>query len=408
MTFYKKLGSFTVTSGQSLGTVAITDLGFEPKVIFFMTAASDRMAYGIAHGSSSDQWSVSMLAAGGQVVKSHSAQSTFLAQVNTAGSGYEWEIAMDSLDSGGFTYDLTNSPSGDVTVRFLAIGGDDITDIASGSWDVDASTGDASVTGVGFQPELVIVAGAAPDNTLGTESEADIFFGAADFRTNQFSSCLKALEGFPSEGHVRCSDDAFFLRCENLGHQTSKASLLSMDDDGFTYNVSDAPAVQLSCLYLALRGDFNVHVQPDYGASTSTGDVETTNLLFQPEVMLLPSPMRAVSYDTSFHDDACFLMGFAAGSGALIDQVCCSWHYNDNGTGTRLARTIEDQFIDIFYFDIFDPITEAAASVVSMDRRGWTMNWSTAASNTKRMPIIALAGGCPSPSLQYDYTWDEI
>lgn len=412
MTFYRKLGSFTVTSGQALGTVAITDVGFEPKVIFFMTADNDRMAYGIAHGSSFDQWSISMYASdSGQVVKSHSTQGTFLAQVNTSGTGYEWEIAMDSLDSDGFTYDLTKSPSSNITIQFLALGGDDITDVASDNWLLDASTGVDTVTGVGFQPELVIVAGAAADNTLGTESEADIFFGAADFRTNQFCSCFKAIEGFPSSAFNRASDDSFYLRTTSgLGEQASRAKLVSMDDDGFTFNVTDAPPVQVNCLYLALRGDFNVHVQPDHYASTSSGDVSTTNMLFKPEVMLLPSSMRTETYDSSFHDDGCFLFGWGVhpdGSTA-IEQVCCSFCWDDNSTGETEARTLEDQFIDITGFSIGVLYTEAAASLVSMDRRGWTMNWSNAASNAKTMPMICLAGGCPSPSLQYDYTWDEI
>jgi len=111
-----KIGSFTRDMSLASGTQAITGVGFQPKVVWFISALGTRLSNGYDDGSSCVcQWFLFGFTGNAGILTSFSI-------VYYVDSTTKYEGKIQSMDSDGFTisWTKTGSPTGTLTVGYLA------------------------------------------------------------------------------------------------------------------------------------------------------------------------------------------------------------------------------------------------------------------------------------------------
>ena len=111
-----KIGSFTRDVSLASGTQVITGVGFQPKVVWFISVYSSNISNGYDDGSSY----VCQYVRGGLVNIGHVTTSFSIVAYESSTIKYEGKI--QSMDSDGFTisWTKTGSPTGTLEVGYLA------------------------------------------------------------------------------------------------------------------------------------------------------------------------------------------------------------------------------------------------------------------------------------------------
>jgi hypothetical protein len=169
------VGTFTKRSGT--GTQDITGVGFTPKALVFWTtlrtaqdgfeSAAQRFCFGFSDGTNHAAVSHASASGGLDTAFGHRNDCCLLIvdldeSVNSVG-------VVSALSADGFTVNWTTAAGhANVLINFLAIGG---TNVSAKVGDVvtSGSTGTQSVTGVGFEPDLVLFL-AYPASSNATEA----------------------------------------------------------------------------------------------------------------------------------------------------------------------------------------------------------------------------------------------
>lgn len=155
-----------------------------------------------------------------------------------------------------------------------------------GSFQLNTVTGNKSVTGLGFQPKLLIFFH-TPDTVdiVNQTANHNWAMGATD-GTNQFALCT-----FSANGNS-VGESAYGAHCltncivGSIDSVTSwRATIVSMDGDGFTINQPTAPPVGVRVGYLALGGTLTGWQVGAFQAGT-VGSQSVTGLGFQPSGLL--------------------------------------------------------------------------------------------------------------------------
>lgn len=165
-----------------------------------------------------------------------------------------------------FTINVTRSGTGFTATSSSTVGTDKIGYIAlkiaggqakAGTWALPTGTGSASKTGVGFKPRLVILAGT--DRTATGVAAGSLFGIAALAREPRaagiFSSFVSdgaAQNGSNPSDTRHTVDDNGLYGLLAAGGADFDIDLTSLDADGWTVNVTDAPAGAYLWPYLAI------------------------------------------------------------------------------------------------------------------------------------------------------------
>lgn len=193
-----------------------------------------------------------------------------------------------------FTYDGAGDGVDGSRCPFLAIGGG--RDAKAGSFVLNTSTGLQSITGVGFEPTLVIFIGA--QTTLNANRNGAAFHLGVAGTVNQWAGGWSAGDAVAAgtEGRYGIWRDDKCLAAVISGATgpnpplTFEAELDSMDADGFTIDITDAPDAAYAVAYLALRGG-GYHVGT-FIADTTTGPQAITGVGFSPSAVFFASPQK--------------------------------------------------------------------------------------------------------------------
>jgi len=118
---YAKVGTFTRDTAAASGNQSITGVGFTPKAILFMGGQSStaEVAWGLSDGTNeNDLYNRNTISAGTWGIGNNRA----LTFVEDGTKDYSGTVA--SLDSDGFTitWTRTNTPTGTLTIMYLAVG----------------------------------------------------------------------------------------------------------------------------------------------------------------------------------------------------------------------------------------------------------------------------------------------
>lgn len=393
-------GILRVETPASTGNVAYTGLGFQPKVIIVMSAVNSvnngtiqtytRFGMGAA-ASTSARW-----AAWTAEDDNHGSGNTRRAFVSdkvvntTDGSGTaEWIADLVSLDADGFTLNWSNTASSGYEFYFLCLGGDDLS-VKVGTFDISSGTGSQAVTGVGFQPDCVLMCFTKNDTTEGQEAHATFVWGMGDGtrqNTGSFHDNDANGDGNMHANRIQNNDDILNHTFE--GSNLVNCELSSLDADGFTINrttTTETPRVG----YIALAG---IDVRVDqFTGNTSTGVQTVSGVGFTPKAGVIYS---VGTTDEAEADDAILSMGFAISSSS---RVCMSLLSEDGLAVSNCEKQTDASNVLCF---------QAAASKEALgDFDGFAsgqfgVDWTTVDANARIISYLAL-GEVAAPAVGSD------
>lgn len=229
-----------------------------------------------------------------------------------------------------------------------------------GSLSTNTSTGNQSVTGVGFQPTLVIFYSWGKTTTLTGTADASQCVGAATSSTARWATSRFSKDAQASDTiAVNNVSNKCITYKDNTG-VIFEADFVSMDADGFTFNLTTAAASARQVFYLAVNG-----VTATAGTFTTnlvTGTQAVTGVGFRPTSIIF----KGENTSGTIHDDI----------GAAV-STSSRW-YMDNfevAANPSSCRTIFGSSFCYSKYGVATPQYEA--DFTSFDSDGFTVNCST-------------------------------
>jgi hypothetical protein len=389
------VGSFTANTGT--GNQSITGVGFQPKaLLFFMNSktsdgseATAQRCFGMAVSSTSRAAIAGVSLDNNATVPNADRRHDDTKCLSLIDASQVVIFAADlvSMDADGFTVNITTAATAHI-VNFIALGGDDLTNVAIKRWTSATSTGNQGVTGVGFQPDCLInmtniASGAPPANNTAA------FFTIGFGKSSSQRGVMHETMGDNILGNdQRTQKTAQFIDAQNSGSTFFVADLVSLDADGFTVNWGTANGTARYLYALCLKGgQFKIG---SFNQETGTGNKATTGIGFQPTGLILASFNNTSS--TAIIANA--RNSFGAGSSSSARGSI--W----NGATASANPTIIDKDLDrtkiIKMLTEGTPTLNAAADLVSLDSDGFTLNWTTADATAREIIYLAVgsnAGG---------------
>lgn len=381
-TLLAKAGSFTGTG--STGNQAVTGVGFQPKVVLFrynMSAVDTSQAdaiIGFGVGVSSSDRRVSGNYATDNLSSSANAawnQSSYC--IYTPGGGSRADLV--SLDSDGFTINWVTSSQ--MAVQYLALGGDAITHVKTGSAAAKTTTGNESYTGLGFQPTALIVwAGKFSTTPLDQSTNGSGLFGFATSSSERGFVAWRNQNGSnPQVAKHRQSTQRLLSTTTNF----TEADFVSFDSDGFTLNYTTAGGSADVFYYLALRGP-QVKVS-SFNQATSTGNQSITGAGFTPKAAIMASANDVSGNNDAAQAHARASFGWATGTS---ERASLWLGETDNVSPTVAKRNLDRTKLIKMMTEGSTPTVNAAADHVSFDSDGQTINWTTADGTARQIIVL--------------------
>src|SRR3990172_11544300 len=164
-----KVGSFS--SNRVTGNQAITGVGFQPKAVIFWHqrewSDGGNNAYDYCFGTATSptaRWVSSSFQSDFNDEAFHKFTSTRCIWLINHGSLVYLAADFVSMDSDGFTINITDTDGTARTIFYMAIGGADVSAFA-GNFNSNTATGSQAITGVGFQPKATLFSFAVRNTT---------------------------------------------------------------------------------------------------------------------------------------------------------------------------------------------------------------------------------------------------
>lgn len=368
-------GYFAMNTGT--GSQTISNPGFRPKVvIFFPTNRTSVASIGadahFAVGAMDDagnQRAMDCNSENGEGTSdAHRKQkNNKCIAIYDAGTGtIDCEAQYNGMTDTGFTIDITNAPSSGYRVAYVAIGGDDHTDVKVGDFELENSVTEQSVTGVGFQPDMVLFF-APPGVDYSTSSVNSK--GTIGFAVNASQQGALGVASENGKGTSQTTRIQSTSRCIHSLHADgsavqSSAAFLTMESDGFDIDVLTAPASKQDINYIAIKGgQFNVK---SFNTHTSAEQFSETGVGFEGTGLLLASFCNPTS--ASIEDDNNVVIGAASSP----SEEFSVGSFDEDGQGTTDADT--HIAARIFRQYTFSRGADASMQFISFDADGWTLD----------------------------------
>ncbi len=380
------VGSFAWDTAT--GPQAVSGVGFQPKALIFF--GNERTADGFATSATAAiGFAVSATKRGSHTVThrsgfaqlSHGDDTAFVLAGPSALLNGVFDLT--SMDADGFTIDISDLPSvGSIICNYIAIGGDDLTNVDAGSFELDTATGPQSVSGVGFQPDCVLFLDTRCAGTFPvTDNVRSIGLGWALSDTQRGAVAIHDNNTNPTQS------ESIQTSTQCIAHSDSGATeylvdLTSMDADGFTLDVEDAPPSAWQVFYLALKGgSYAVGAETQ---ATSATTKATSGLGFSPKGLILAG--RNLAAGGSNPDLTNDRLSLGASDGANEGSV---WSQSQDNVGASngdqsLSRT------KVIQHATNDTTVNAEADMQSFDADGFTLNWTTADATAREFLYLAL------------------
>lgn len=193
---------------------------------------------------------------------------------------------------------------------------------------VAGSTSPLVVTGVGFQPECLLMFGATTINTSGGDVAA-LAFGVATGATEQWGMSLWADDNVAGRPRVASWSETELVHQSGSGATVAySAALQSFDADGFTLDVNTAGALAWILVYVALAGGGS------YKAGVSTIPTSAGTLMIDPG-FVADAVLFGTTGRTSASVSTNYSFSIGAADAAMQNAVAVSADNNVVFTTTR-------------------------------------------------------------------------
>jgi len=385
MALHSKVG--VIQSRATTGNQSYTGVGFQPKLVIFykMFASADgsRHMFGVAM-SASQEWSCSYDNQHNLSTANENSAFRNDACIADEAAGSELRKAdFVSMDADGFTLNWSIASTAQ-DVNYLALGGDDL-DVDIGTFNLATSTGNQSVTGIGFQPKGVMFANCLDNVTPG------FFTGAANWSlgvgVSSSSRWAMAAHSQDNTGAATNGSALVVDKCLIRSSATAiahAADFVSNDADGFTINVTSAPASPGRMFgYLALGGAARF-AAGTFAQATSTGNQSVTGVGFQPAAVFFAG--RGKASGTTTTSGAAVMIGAAVSSSSQSVGYDSSLH-NADPTDTSRFRSTSSCIVATADGGA---TALAQAAFVSHDADGFTVNNTTVDATSRVVAFLAI------------------
>ena len=292
---YVKVGSFAKIT--TTGSQTISGLGFQPKAIIFYwsrntsnaTAQAPR-SQGIGFTDCTNQRAVAIAEddnAGTSNAGRYRTESNVIVILSNGTPTVGSRATFTSCNSDGFTINWAVSEATADIINYIAIGGPDVTNVKAGTFTLAASTGIQNITGVGFQPDFAIFLWGFTEAVDTASAGLEMGMGFADYSNNQGSilNCVKDGDAKNSTKYSLQRTDNAILLSSTACAIDALAAFNGFTSDGFSLNVSDAPAAATPIFYLAIKG--GSHAVGNFLQPTATGVQTISGTGFQPNLVVL-------------------------------------------------------------------------------------------------------------------------
>lgn len=255
-----------------------------------------------------------------------------------------------------------------------------------GTFAQPGATGNQSITGIGFQPKLVLfwMSGRTTD---GSDNGGALGWGAAVDTTHRFWSGGAVNDNVTTYTTRRRTTYSACIGCVDVGSATvlSEADLVSYDWDGFTLNWTIADATNRVVCFLALGGADLTNVALGTYKTPTVGNYSVTGVGFQPDSLItcfngttatLPDVNTSV-YRLAF--GAALSSSVRAATGSKLSNETTSYARQlTSKAGTTLTTTGSG--------------VGSEADFVSFDADGFTLDYTTVGQANTNAFWIALKG----------------
>jgi hypothetical protein len=384
----------TFACPASTGNQSVSGLGFTPQAIIFFSSGQTATGYAAGSAVAIGAMTTSNLTSTTTKERDASTSSTTSTRQGTGSTtqflvqhptniGTAGVFTRVSIDADGFTVNWSTVLSG-LIVHYWAIGG--ISNAKAGGGGLQfATAGNQSFTGVGFQPDAILMfANANESGNMGMS------VGAA---TSASSRACSSFDDANSAANVTqvSSQQVSTLVLNAMYRDASEVSadLVSMDSDGFTLNFVNPGAVSfVNHSWIAIKGG-NPAVGVDT-QKTSTGTKSTIGAGSPREGVMIWSTNLAAS--TSLITNTAKL-SIGASDGTNHGAI---WAQSQDAVGTTNTdeRTVTTVAIGM---STQAATTNAEATVTSLDNDGFTLDWTTADATAREFVHFSIGGLPPDP-----------
>jgi hypothetical protein len=371
------VGNFTkITSGTTQNVAH--GLGETPKAIILWTAgktnanldANYRFGFGFSDGTTDKSVANSSLDNSNPTSSSRRIANKVITIIDSGGT-VSAEADLQSMDSTNFTLSWSTNNATAYRLHFIAVGGRRVSAKVLG-WTMRTSTGNQSVTGVGFQPDVVLHAHAGSGFTAtppSTSGSAALGLSAMDVNGGQWANAIFSTDGASSSDAQRYErGDQCVVAIGGSLSKTKEASFVSMDSDGFTIDYSTASSSASQVISLALKG-----VSASAGTFTKTTAAATasqqiTGVTSIPRLVMLASVNNTATTSVAAHARFSFGASDVTTPGAVTFQ-------DTDGLNPSSVDAVDRTIVLHQKVNNNTQTDDAEATVSSFDQGGFTLSW---------------------------------
>lgn len=388
----------TITAPASTGSQPYTGIGFQPKAILFFgtrqTATGYATGMGIMFGfAGTSTQGVASTSSGDNVSPTNPARATdtsvCIQSVAPGTASVDLQASLTSFDSDGFTLNWSVVSGGQFIVHYIALGGSDITGAFCGSGQAKTTTGTKAFTGVGFQPDFLLMVHQSTSAAATTQQLGGRFGIGVATASGSGAAYIGETDSVATSDVVCFQNSGLAFAQGNPGASPSiLASLSSFDADGFTLNYTTVSGSAIWFLYIAIKGgQYNVVSDTQ---KSSTGTQSKAGVGFTPKGLLFFGNNKALSAsaDSTLQK---LSMGATDGTnqGATWEQGTDAVNPTDENSATVTSAVLRHA--------TNPSTTDAEAVISSLDADGYTLNWTTADATTRDFIAVAFGSTSTAP-----------
>lgn len=399
-------GQFSTGTGAVGTNVAVSTLTFQPKIVLFwwsgtlsttdaVGAGTHRFGFGAAI-SDTERMSIATISidavGSSDTGKAWVFDTCVLVLSNT--TTIEGRLDFVSMDAGGFTLIVDDQFANSYTISYLAIGGDDLTNykILTSPFDAPAGIGNETKTGVGFQPDALILIGGCADLVAGAaQAGSQISIGWGTSSTAQGVMNFGSRDGRPTMETFGYANNDEILAATTIPTMVcyARASLVSFNGDGFVLNWLETTGLATDYIYIALKG--GQYLVGDFLTQTDTTTTVTETVGFQPKAVLFGSVCAAEDAADTPHAHDRRSLGAATD---LSNRIVQGISDEDNLADSETAFGIET---DNIYLNIVDDAVSGAMDYTAISSIGFSVKMTDA--DLAQYFVTYLAIGATTASL---------
>lgn len=251
-----------------------------------------------------------------------------------------------------------------------------------GNFVLNTGTGNQAITGLGFQPKIILFYSSCKSGADGGQNDGFIMFGVASSSTARWVTQSGGPWGFGggSANKKNWKTTRCIFASQGFG-TVAEADFVSMDADGFTINISTA-STAIKIFYLALGGtDLSAFVG-NTTLNSSTGNQAITGVGFQPDYVGFGNTKAGTSTAEENGNNFCHGGAISSTSRFVTQQDGNNGNPTDENGSQITTKCLRYTSAAAVSFE---------ADFVSMDTDGFTINVSTA-SGTPAFGYFCLKG----------------